>query len=316
MSRIRRRLFGLSPDEVSFARRGFRGGSPPVRDHIETIGRAFLAGYHAVLEEDRPADLERRLGEVDHAFQGFAYEGAAMSMTLLDTLFPWRRRWRGFLEGAAADYVYMAYVGAGWAMARLPFAGRSILGRLDPLLAWLAFDGYGFHQGFFHWPRSIEGRQEVPKRVQGYARRAFDQGLGRSLWFVEGAGVRRIAATVATFPETRRADLWSGVGLASTYAGGVAREDLETLLSASGTYRAELAQGAAFGAEARHRGGNPVPHVDLACQVYLGLSGAEAAAVTAAAREDLPADGEVPAYEVWRRRLQAHPAVLSAAAVP
>ena len=37
-------------------------------------------------------------------------------------------------------------------------------------------------------------------------RHVFDQGLGRSLWFVEGADVSKIRATVRGFPAARRAE--------------------------------------------------------------------------------------------------------------
>lgn len=304
MSRLRRRLFGLSEDEVTFARRGFRGGDDAVRSHLERVGSSFLAGYHAALELDRE-HLVARLNEIAAVYRGFAFEGAAMSLTMLDILTPWRRqRWRTFLEDGAGAHVYMAHVGAGWAIARLPFGMRATLARLDPLLRWLAFDGYGFHQGYFHWPRSIAGRQEVPRRVTGYGRRAFDHGLGRSLWFVEGAEVERIPATIGTFPASRQPDLWAGVGLASTYAGGVARESLEALLEAAGEHRDHFTQGMTFAAEARQRAGNPTPHTELACRVFGGISAAEAAGLTASTRQDLPPDGDLPAYEHWRQRIR------------
>src|SRR3712207_8380154 len=54
-----------------------------------------------------------------------------------------------------------------------------------------------------------------------------DQGLGRSLWFVQGADVRRIPATVNAFPAERRPDLWSGLGLACGYAGGRTRAEVD-----------------------------------------------------------------------------------------
>lgn len=303
MSRFRR-LFAISEHEVSFDFRGFRGGSDAVRAHLETVGRSFLAGYHAALELDRER-LIPRLEAIADEYRGFAFEGASMSLTLLDVLTPWRRRrWRTFLEDGGGAHVYMAHVGAGWAIARLPFGMRGTLARLDPLLRWLAFDGYGFHQGYFHWRRSIAGPQEVPRRVKGYGRRAFDQGLGRSLWFVEGAEVERIPATVGTFPAERQGDLWSGVGLASTYAGGVGRESLEALLEAAGDFRPELLQGMTFAAEARQRAGNATPHTELACRVLGGVSAADAAGVTASTRQELPPDGDLPAFELWRLRIQ------------
>ena len=82
----------------------------------------------------------------------------------------------------------MVHVGVGWVWARVPFGFRRRQRRLDPLLGWLAFDGWGFHEGFFHWPKYIAG-QPAPKKLKGYERRVFDQGLGRSFWFVNGGNI-------------------------------------------------------------------------------------------------------------------------------
>ncbi len=305
MGKISRRLFGMSLEEVTFARRGFRGGTPAVRSHIEEVGRSFLAGYHAALAEGGGnGSLVGRLETTAESYRGFTYEGAAMGLALLDLASPWhRRRLRAFLDGPGDAHVYMAHVGAGWAIARLPLGKRAVLARLDPLLRWLAFDGWGFHEGYFHHPRTV-AEHAVPARLAGYERRAFDQGVGRSLWFVEGAEVGQIPQTVAGFAEDRRPDLWGGVGLACTYAGGVPEADIEALAAAAGDLRPHLAQGAAFAAKARLRAGNPAPHTEMACRVLCGRDAGEAAAVTDAALEDLPADGDEPAFEVWRVRIR------------
>jgi hypothetical protein len=147
----------------------------------------------------------------------------------------------------------MTHVGVGWAIARVPWLRRNVdkcLAQLDPLLGWLAIDGYGFQSGFFHAPNSI-GAKTYPNGLSKYARRVFDQGLGRSLWFVEGADVSRISLTIASFHNTRRADLWSGIGLASAYAGGADGPALECLREAAKGYITHMAQGAAFAAKAR-----------------------------------------------------------------
>ena len=188
---------------------------------------------------------------------GFAFEGAGMGLFLLDLLTPWRRdRLSAFLSGPGAPHVYMVHVGAGWALAQLGLRVDRALTRFDPLLRWLVMDGYGFHQGYFRWPRCVEG-QWVPARLSGYARRGFDQGLGRSLWFVEGADGARITASIARFPRARQADLWSGVGLACAYAGGVTAEPIQQLRSMAGVNLPSLAQGAAFAAKAGSGPGTP-----------------------------------------------------------
>lgn len=215
MGAILKQIFGISAAETTFARRGFRGGAAGRREHIERVGRTFVAGYHAALETPRVEILVPRLQEIELNFRGFAYEGAAMALGILDRVTPWRRdRVRNFLQRTGDAHTYMVHVALGWAAARIPGNLEKQMAPLDPLLRWLLLDGYGFHEGFFHWPKYLDDGPP-PGRVAGYAARVFDQGLGRSLWFVEGAEVAAIGETIAHFSESRRADLWSGVGLAS-----------------------------------------------------------------------------------------------------
>jgi hypothetical protein len=306
--RFKRALFGISPAETSFARRGFRGDAAAVRGRLEDVGRFFITGYHAALQDGRPEALAARIdAEAPREFRGFAYEGAGMGLALLDTVAPWRRdRLQRLVEGPGAPHDYLIYVGAGWVLARVPVSPRKFLGRLPPTKRWLALDGYGFHEGYFRWPAAVE-RQRVPPRLTGYARRGFDQGLGRSLWFVDGADVSRLPGTIGAFPEARRGDLWAGLGLACAYAGGRERARIEELKRAAGRFAPQLAQGAAFAATAREQAGNPAAHTEVVCQVLCGMSAAEAAAVTVALRPETgpeDVDAPEPDFEIWRRRIQ------------
>jgi hypothetical protein len=294
----------LSTGETSFHRRGFRGGGGGVREHLEQVGGAFLAGYHVALEQEGPEVVGSKLNAMEAELRGFAYEGAAMGLALLDRLTPWRAtRIREFLGGAGEAHAYMVHVGIGWVWARMPWGFRTRQRRLDPLLGWLAYDGWGFHEGFFHWPRYIAG-QAPPAKLTGYERRAFDQGFGRSLWFVDGGNIELIAGTISDFPPGRRSDLWSGIGLAATYAGTVDEPALGALREKAGEDWLPLAQGAAFAAKARQRAGNLTPYTQLAARVLCRLPAEAAARVTDEALENLPADSRLPAYEIWRRRIQ------------
>jgi len=314
LRRLIQPLLRIPRAEVTFEQRGFYTGNWAVQSHLERAGNAFLDGYHAALETPMPSRLPRLLdNDVESEFQGFAYEGASMCLTLLDALLPGRsQRLPRFLAGPGSAHVYMGHVGVGWALARLRRRVERPLQRLDPLLRWLAVDGYGFHEGYFHWPRTV-GDHHVPRHLSGYAQRAFDQGLGRSLWFVEGADVERIFRTIASFPRSRHADLWSGVGLACAYAGGVERTDVETLRNLAESHTLQLAQGAAFAAEARERAGNLTPHTERACQVLCEISAPAAAKVTRDTAADLVEDPDEsaiemignPPYECWRQRIQA-----------
>lgn len=303
---LRRSVFGISIRETTVARRGFRVDEADVRQRLERVGQTFLLGYHAAIKASAPLALAQQLDEIESEFRGFAYEGAGMGLALLDHLTPWQPyRVPAFLEGAGNDHAYMIHVGVGWMWARLCWRIERPLAKLDPLLRWLAVDGYGFHQGYFHWQKYIVERV-LPARISGYAQRAFDQGLGRSLWFVEGTDITRVVSRIESFAPERQADLWSGVGLACTYAGGVDRAAITDLRQRAGAYREHLAQGASFAAKARLRAGNPTSHANMACEVLCGRSAEEAAHVTDIALAQLPADGADPMYEIWRRRIRAH----------
>lgn len=301
-----KRLFSISLDEVRFERRGFRTSSPSAQERLEEIGLTFLTGYHAALAESRPAELAEQLDALASERRSFAYEGAAMALALLDHLTPWKRnRWQTFVRGPGKPHVYMVHVGAGWALARLKKGVDGFLSRSDSLLGWLAVDGYGFHEGYFYWRRSIEARR-TPRRLRGYAKRVFDQGLGRSLWFVEGGDPDRIRERISAFSPARQGDLWAGVGLAATYAGGASLQALEAVARHASSFRSHVAQGAAFAAKARQLAGSSTESTERACRVYCGLSADEAARWTDEALADLaPSDNPTePSYELWRKRIE------------
>jgi hypothetical protein len=294
-------LFGISM-EATFLPPGLRESKAWQR--METVSHAFVYGYHAALEDSRFEMLVPRLNIVETELRGLAFEGAAMGLTLLDCLLPRKNRLLAFLAGPGSPHMYLLNAGAGIAFARLRRRPEPLLAQLDPLVSWAAIDGYGFHEGFFSWHRSIQEKM-IPVYLSGYARRVFDQGLGRSLWFTTGADIKHIAATIATFPSSRHADLWSGVGVACAYLGGTDRTDIEALRTLAEPYRFHLAQGATIAAKARQRANNPAPHTNLACEVLCGCSSDMAAHIVDVAWQNMPLDSVVePAYEIWRKRIQ------------
>src|SRR5262249_5435273 len=154
------------------------------------------------------------------------------------------------------------------------------------VLGWLVVDGYGFHEGYFRWPQYIE-HQAIPTQLNIYERRVFDQGLGRSMWFVKGADIAAVASAIELFPSARRDDLWSGVGLACAYAGGCGRAAIKLLRAAAIRHLPALAQGVAFAAKTRQRAANLNSHTETVCRLICGRSAEEAAGITDAALKDL-----------------------------
>jgi hypothetical protein len=301
---LRQRILGISPDEASFDRRKFTVNNAAVRHRLEKSGCKFLEGYQAVLDDDRIEPLISRLNTIENEYRGFAFEGAAMGLAILSFLTPWKTdRLHTFIQRHGDAHAYMVHVGIGWALARFPWQMKRTFAKMHTLLRWLAIDGYGFHEGYFHWHRHLKS-VTPPSRFSGYAGRVFDQGLGRSLWFVEGADITRIPLVIDSFPLWRRKDLWSGIGLACAYAGALDQQRLKGLRTAAEYYLPHLAQGVAFAAKTRKRAGNPTSHTELACEILCEMSADEAAEITDVALEGLTSNGTEPEYEVWRRRIQ------------
>jgi hypothetical protein len=310
--KLRLRLLSLDIQEASFEKRGFLTNNYQRQADLEKIGQTFLWGYHTAIALDNPVDIINSLQNTELELQGFAFEGAAMGLTLLDWLMPWtEKRIPQFLNLQGDQHIYMVYVGLGWALARIPWSLGLYLTQLenysssfpDSLLGWLALDGYGFHQGYFAWRKYIE-KQKIPHELNNYARNVFDQGLGRSLWFVKGANVDSIVETIQGFAPQRQADLWSGIGLACTYAGGLNQVEIVRLKKLAGKNQSCLAQGSAFAAKTRLRANNPNENTEIASQVLCGMSVSQAALVTDESLKGLNFNSEIPAYEQWRTKIQ------------
>lgn len=280
---------------------------PQAKGSDQRVVTTVMQGFRATLEDGRFEVLVPRLNEVEPEWRGFAYEGVGLGFAIFDYFLPWRKRIQAFVRGPGAAYIIPIYIGAGLALGRI--GGRRIewfVARLEhPAFRWMVVDGYGFFKGFFSRSRYLE-EQMVPAHLSSYARRVFDQGLGRGIWFATGENVDQVATTIASFPEARQADLWSGAGFACAYAGSpMERPALETLRVLAGPYRSQLALAGTLAAKRRHGFGHVTPHTELACQVFCDLSGELAARVANEALENLPDDSIEPAHKVWRERIEA-----------
>jgi len=300
-----RRFLEINPSEVEFDRRGFTCSNAEVRGHLETIGRTFLRGYSAAMARDDQDSLASALDQIQLELRGFAYEGAAMALALLDGIMFRGDRFQRFAKGPGRHHIYMLHVGAGWACARLPWTRRRIeraFAKLDPVLRWLVIDGYGFHQGYFAGKtQAISGLSA--SGLSEHGRHVFYQGLGRSLWFIDGADVHGIRRSISQFSPLYHNDAWSGVGLACAYAGGIASAAIEELRQESGLHAAALAQGAAFAAKARQLAGNPAPHTETACSVICQMTAGQAAALCDTAFARINPLHLCP-YQDWRLLVQ------------
>lgn len=312
---LRRVLLTPKLAEVTFRVRGFPGADSPAAETLEAIPQAVICGFEWGIEAKTLWEVERRLALVEPRQRGFAYEGAAMAATVRDAMAGGRgTRAKELLGGPGHPHIFLTYIGIGFAMARLPrVLWKKVIPDLTespyhPTMTWLAVDGYGFDRAYFQTKRWVD-EQRVPKSYpwegsREYFLRAFDQGVGRALWFINGARPEAVADAVNRFDPHRHADLWSGVGLAATFAGGCDEPGLTRLRAASGAHWAELALGVVFAVKARTYAGFTPPHTELAAKALAGLSVSEAVDIADGTEADPWGTGLDPAYERWRERIR------------
>jgi enediyne biosynthesis protein E2 len=310
---VRRLVFTPGLDEVTFAKRGFPPAPPDAARSLEAIPQAVICGFEWGIDARSQWEVERRLDLVAAEQRGFACEGVAMAFTVLDAMGRRGHRTRDLLTGPAEKHIFLAYIGIGFAMARLPRPlWRKVLPDLTgspyhPTMSWLAVDGYAFDRAYFDTRRWVD-RQYVPPPYPwlgnaGYFQRAVDQGIGRALWFICGAQAPSVAAAVRAFPPGRQPDLWSGVGLAAGFAGGCDTEALRGLRREAGEHAGQLGVGAVFAVKARSYAGLVPDQTGRAVAAFCEMS--VPAAVALADDTAVPESaGPVPAYEAWRGRIR------------
>ncbi|RJQ75654.1 DUF1702 family protein [Pseudonocardiaceae bacterium YIM PH 21723] len=309
LSKILKPVLELSVDDFPRVAKQQFGDLPEmdaVWPHFKPPSHAIMDNFWEALDHPKLTHIIPMVEANPAKVRGVAYEGAAMALMLLDFLFPYRKRLTGLLNAPqGAAYKPMIYIGAGMILPYLPIDPLRVIARFDGPERWLMLDGYGFFAGFFS-ARATFDRQARPDGLAGESARNFDSGAGRSLYFLSAANPDRMAAVIQTFPESRRRDLWGGVGLACGYTGGALdQKGYHRLAEVSGAYAAEVAVGLAVSADFREQTNHPADHTDGACDVFWGTDAGNVATLAAAECAGGHPDPSGPRYEDWRQRMKA-----------
>jgi enediyne biosynthesis protein E3 len=308
--KIRRFVFGLPLVNIENTWKNVPSVETSTRQKLRPPVIAFITGFNTALEVSLSELLVGQLEGLNDNCRGFGYEGAGMGLAVSDyarnkTLVS------NFLQGQGAKYPELIYVGVGCATAALKKDLVKKLPQIEPMQRWWIPDGFGFFTGIYQWEDSVE-RQIVPAQVKGYALRAFDRGLGRRMWFALSGESQTVAKAIVKFPESRQADLWSGIGLASTFAGGAERETLVKLKELAGDYASYVALGSTMAAKCRYTADNIVDYTNFACSILCGMTASQAGEIVTKVIEDInvdpqePLNVKQPAFETMRENVRSH----------
>ena len=192
------------------------------------------------------------LDNYDIEFRSIAYEAASMCIALNDfKIHQELSKWFDFIDKSGTSHATQIHVGLGWALAQNEINPAPILLQLDPMMRYRILDGYGYCEGIFRRKKSILNQQK-PEFTDPAASSAYDQGLGRSFWYLNNGAIAGAKTMLHKFPAERRADLWRGMGIAIAYVGGCSEAVLHEIAIAAETYKPQLLTGTAMALISRH----------------------------------------------------------------
>lgn len=209
-------------------------------EHIAAIQALFLE-VREKLGVDYAPVLDGRTGP--HV--AVAYEAVSVALAL-DDLGNGAQdlpRWRAFLDRYESLYASQIHVGLGWALGEFGSTDFEVVNAMEAQWRWRVYDGFGYYSGLFKRREAIRN-QSIPDCIAAEHHAAFDQGLGRSFWYLSEGESGRLPQFLHLFPEARHPALWRGIGLASAYVGGLSESDFHSLEHIAGRYTKQLKCGA------------------------------------------------------------------------
>lgn len=236
----------------------------PVEEKIQRIQQIFIR-----VQENFPlhyslSGLAAALNAYDEEFISVAYEAASFCIGLKDLEGENQlSNWQKYLNEIGGAHAVQIYVGLGWAFAQRQVSVGALPPQTSADMRCRVLDGYGYYEGVFRSRKSILSQQKFETENEPDAQ-AYDQGLGRSLWYTTKADVGKVKATFGKFAPERQKHLWRGLGIAVAYAGGCNAKMLKEIISAAGTYRYDFAEGTKRALQSRSVSGSYSADTQLA----------------------------------------------------
>lgn len=242
----------------------------PAAAEMRAVALSFLDGF-ALAGTYGPTKLVTYISSLPAGHRGIYYEGAAAAkafgdMASQDDLLETMR-----LLDEVPQYSFLLYMGIGEAMAQLkisPAASNCLTNNSWSDQIW---EGYGFFNGYFRWFDTLV-HQKYPEGLAPELRPAYDQGLGRAIYFLTSGKPYEIRDYISTFAPERQKEMWAGLGQPAAYAGGCDEKALRKLLELSGESRIELQQGVLLGVSGRLQQNCIPDFTDTLCQLVCGTT--------------------------------------------
>ena len=211
-------VFAIRPQAMTVDRLGLHVATDADVRRINTILGSFAGGFNAMIARPSSTAWRTYCASLPSLYQPFAHEGAAMGYTLRHLFRYDPAKFEARLVRKQPEFRYLYYVGLGfWSGMRNHDAARltRIAADLDPLHRYLCYDGYGFKHAFFDYPKNAACLRRLDA-LEGYARNAAYQGVGRAFWFLYLSRPELLIERIGGLGE-HASDAAAGAGLAAVF---------------------------------------------------------------------------------------------------
>lgn len=245
-----------------------------VPSNIDVIRNIFLDAQQAVI---RYSDFKLLLDYLENTpveFRSVAFEAAAAALAVNDFENNSElNQWKAFKE-LTLNHEAQVHVGLGWGMAQVRLTDFSFINTIVPLMQARVFDGYGYYDGMVRQRQHVINKI-IPDHIPLELLAAYNQGIGRSLWYLSEGSINKLSNLLNGFASPRLIGLWRGIGVASAYVGGCSAQTLSNLCTLADSYQPQLASGTFLAACARLIAKSPLAETQTACEQLCKLSPAE-----------------------------------------
>ena len=245
------------------------------KKNMALIQSIFLDAKNKALTISNIEELNKILQKTISEFLSVSYEGASMGIAINNleenhTL----NKWQNFYQKYGKNHAAQVHIGLGWAINELNLDLNYYMNNLEPMFKFRVIDGYAYYDGIFRRRRSVRMKQ-IPENLESLSLRAYDQGLGRSFWYIAQGEVDKLIRIISNFPKERQFDMWRGIGIAIAYVGGVENAELIELNDISGNCSKAFKCGIALVTQSREEAKTSSIYTETICNTLLNLNTSE-----------------------------------------
>lgn len=203
-------------------------------DRDETVARfksiehVFETTTEVVVQLGNLTDIMLYLDSFDSLFKPIAVEAASFAIALNELKLSGElTQWKEFDANLTNLLKPYSGIGLGWAFAKSnvdPLKDETV--KSNDVLKELVINGAGYYLALYNQRKTL-----FDFRIWNYCphelKSSYDQGIGRRLWYREKGNLKLIEIMINKFSESRRKDLWNGVGLACGVVGSVSEYQIK-----------------------------------------------------------------------------------------